>query len=458
MGIEEEQADRDWAENELGLVQLGDKRLTSRLVTLARSLARAPDTPLPQALPQWCELKAAYRFFDNAKAVPEHILAGHIDATWSRARAVPIVLAVQDTTYLNWAHHRATQGLGGLSDAGRGVICHSTLAVTPERLPLGLLAQRNWVRDDETFGALQSHKRRAIGDKESIKWIESVEALAIAREAAPQTTFISVGDREADVYELFAMERAVGVELLVRASWNRVVDSSHRYLWETLQAAPVLGTVEVSVPRHPGEPVRQCTLALRSIPITLKPPQVRKRLGTVNVWGILATEITPLKGEAIEWLLMTTVPAPSVDDAIERVHWYTCRWTIEVWHRVLKTGCRIESRQLETVERLAVALTLYSIIAWRILYATMLARTAPDLPCTVVLSKEEWQALYCNIKRVPEPEATPPTLAEAVLWIAKLGGFLARKGDGAPGPHVLWRGFQHLPHITDMFLIMRRNE
>jgi len=459
MRVQEEQEDNDWAENELGLVQLGDKRLTSRLVTLARSLARAPDMPLPQALPQWCDLKAAYRFFDNTKAIPEHILAGHIDATWSRARTVPIVLAVQDTTYLNWEHHPATEGMGRLSDAGRGVICHSTLAVTPERLPLGLLAQCNWVRDDETFGALPSHKKRTITDKESIKWLESVEALAVAREAAPQTTFISVGDREADVYELFAMKRAAGVELLVRASWNRVVDSTHRYLWETLQAAPVLGTVEVSVPRQPGEPVRRCMLAIRSMPITLKPPQTRRRLGAVDVWAILATEaMPPQKGEAIEWLLLTTVPAHGVDDAIERVHWYTCRWTIEVWHRVLKTGCRIESRQLETVERLAVALTLYSIIAWRILYATMLARTDPNLSCAVLLSKDEWQALYCNIKRMPVPAATPPTLAKAVLWIARLGGFLARKGDGAPGPHVLWRGFQHLPYITDMFLIMRRNE
>jgi hypothetical protein len=125
---------------------------------------------------------------------------------------------------------------------------------------------------------------------------------------------------------------------------------------------------------------------------------------------------------------------------------------------VLKTGCRIESRQLETVERLAVALTLYSIIAWRILYATMLARTAPDLPCTVVLSTAEWQALYCNMQRVPEPPTTPPSLAQAVLSIAQLGGFLARKGDGPPGPQVLWRGLQHLPYITDMFLILRRNE
>lgn len=449
----------DWAEDELGAVALGDGRLTTRLVALARSLARAPETSLPQALPKWSELKAAYRFFDNAKAVPDHILSGHVEATRSRLRTVPIVLAVQDTTYLNWEHHPATQGLGRLSDAGRGIICHSTLAVTPERLPLGLLAQRNWVRDDETFGTLPSHKKRQIEDKESVKWLSSVEALVTARETCPETTFVSIGDREADVFELFAMDRPAGVELLVRASWNRVVDSPHRYLWETLQATDVLGTVEVCAPRRPGEPIRQCTLSVRSLPITLKPPQARKRLGSVSLWAVLATEISPPEGEkAIEWLLLTTLPTPGVDDAIERVHWYTCRWTIEVWHRVLKTGCRIESRQLETADRLSVALTLYSIIAWRILYATMLARTAPDMPCTVILSTEEWQALYCNVNRVPEPTETPPSLGKAVLWIAKLGGFLARKSDGEPGPQVLWRGFQHLPYITDMFLIMRQNE
>lgn len=212
------------------------------------------------------------------------------------------------------------------------------------------------------------------------------------------------------------MERVVGVELLVRASWNRVVDSEHRYLWETVRSALVLGTVEITVPRQPGKPLHQCTLELHSIPITLLPPQARKRLGKVEVWAVLATEITsPSQAEPIEWLLLTTVATASVEDAIERVHWYTCRWTIEVWHRVLKTGCRIKSRQLETVERLAVALTLYSTIAWRILYATMLARSDPVLPCTVLLTEKEWQALSCHIQRVSQPPATPPTLAQVVL-------------------------------------------
>jgi hypothetical protein len=240
---------------------------------------------LPQALPKWSDLKAAYRFFDNAKAVPEHILSGHIKATRLRTQTVPIVLAVPDTTYLNWERHPATKGLGRLSGAGRGIIRHSTLAVAPERLPLGLLAQRNWVRDDETFGTLPSHKKRSLEDKESIKWLDSVEALTIAREVSPQTCFISIGDREADVFELFAMKRPVGVELLIRASWNRVVDSPHRYLWETLQSARVLGAVEVHVPRRPGEPIRRYTLALRSMPITLKPPQAGKRLSAVSLWN-----------------------------------------------------------------------------------------------------------------------------------------------------------------------------
>ncbi|RJG03906.1 IS4 family transposase [Noviherbaspirillum sedimenti] len=403
MQAAELQDDADWAENELGLVQLGDKRLTARLVSLARVLARAPDASLPAAMPAWSDLKAAYRFFDNAKAVPEHILAGHIDATWSRARQVPIVLAIQDTTCFDWTHHPATQGLGPMSPQwARGLFCHSTLAVTPERLPLGLLAQRNWVRDDRTFAALAPHRKRPVTDKESSKWLDSVKALAAAREAAPHTMFVSVGDREDDVIDLFAMERPAGVELLIRATRNRVVEGEHGHLWNTVLAPPILGRIEVAVPRRPGCAARRCTLALRSTPIVMRPPkQRRKELGDIGMWAVLATEETPPSGaQAIEWMLLTTVAAPTMELAAQRVSWYTCRWSIEVWHRVLKTGCRIEARQLETVERLEVAMTLYGIIAWRILYATMRTRLDAELPCTVLLTNEEWQALYCRVKQV----------------------------------------------------------
>ena len=154
-------------------------------------------------------------------------------------------------------------------------------------------------------------------------------------------------------------------------------------------------------------------------------------------------------------MLLTTVPISSTEDALRILDWYACRWGIEVWHKVLKSGCRIEEKQLETAERLQRCLALYSVIAWRILYATMLARVAPDVACTVLLDEEEWQALYCRIHRVAVAPAKPPSLRQAVGWIAQLGGFLGRKGDGEPGVSVLWKGFQHLVDVTAMYRIMR---
>lgn len=447
-----------WAADEVEDVCLKDARLEARLASLLASLAQSPDAPLPHALQKPGELKAAYRFFDNDKAIPASILGGHARATLRRCASQAIVLVPQDTTYIDYTAHPETEGLGPLGNhKGRGIVCHTTLAVTPEGVPLGLLAQKNWVRDAETYGALTARRKREISDKESIKWLESVDALKQARMVCPDTTFISVGDRESDIYDLFAMERPDGVELLMRAAWNRAVVDEHRYLWETVCAAPALGAVEIRLPRNAENKARNCILTLRSTQVKIKPPRSRKKgLPAISMWAVLAREENPPADCApVEWMLLTTIPTLTIEQAMERVHWYTCRWSIEVWHRILKTGCRIESRQLETIERLLVALTLYSIVAWRIFFATMLARVGPNLPCTVLLTEVEWQALYCTTHRVPIAQKEPPSLGDAILWIAKLGGFLARKGDGNPGPQVLWRGFQSLTHLSDMYALMR---
>ena len=192
--------------------------------------------------------------------------------------------------------------------------------------------------------------------------------------------------------------------------------------------------------------------------VTLRPPNSRdkEKLPNVTIWAVWAIEPHPPAGvEPIEWLLLTTVPITTTDEALERLAWYAARWGIEVWHKVLKSGCRIEDRQLETAERLIRCLTLYSVIAWRILYATMLARAVPDVPCTVLLDADEWQGLYCRIHRVALAPAKPPSLRPAVRWIAQLGGFPGRKRDGEPGVTVLWKGFQHLVDLTAMYRIMR---
>ena len=395
-------------------------------------------------------------------------------ATYTRVAAVERVLAVQDTTYLDYTSHRATTGLGPLrSSAQQGLLAHTTLALTPERVPLGLLAQQVWARDPATYapGDPDAHKARPIPDKESQKWLTSLEAIAAARVTCPTTHFVSVGDREADVYELFARARPAGVDLLVRASWDRrVAPAEHpeRSLWATVGARPPAATVTVRVPpreaqpARAAQPAREATLTVRFRQVTLRPPRRRDQVGQprlprVQVGTVLAREEAPPTGcEPLEWLLLTTCPVPEadVDAALEYLAWYACRWGIEVFHKVLKSGCQIEAKQLETADRLRRCLALYSVVAWRLLYATLLARVLPDAPCTALLEPEEWQALYCITHATTHMPATPPALRDAVRWIARLGGFLGRTRDGEPGPTTLWRGFQRLYDHTAMYRVM----
>jgi Transposase DNA-binding/Transposase Tn5 dimerisation domain len=451
--------DDTWAVTEFAAAELGDLRRTQRLVELATVLAQRPGASLPEACGDRATLKAAYRFFDNAAIDPQDLLDSHVDATLTRLAAVPLVLAVQDTTELDWTAHPATTGLGPLGHpAHRGLLVHTTMAFTPERVPLGVLAQQVWARDPDAVGKRTTRKQRPIAEKESQKWLTSVAAVLAARVECPQTRFVSVGDREADVYDLLVRERPAGVDLLVRAAWDRCVTHPERYVWATVAAQPVEATYTVHVPRRGAQPARTAILAVRWCPLTLCPPRHRKRerLPAVRLWAVQALEEAPPAGTApIEWLLLTTCAVHTTAEALTRVDWYACRWGVEVWHRILKSGCRIEARQLETAERLQRCLPLYSVIAWRIFYATMLSRAVPEAPCTVLLDLEEWQALYCVIHRTPTPPELPPSLRQAVHWIAHLGGFLARRGDGEPGATVLWKGFQHLTDLTTMYCIMR---
>ena len=349
-----------WAVNEFADAELGDVRRTKRLVELAHVLAQHPTAALPEACGDGAMLKAAYRFFANDDIDPQDFLSSHIESTYSRLAKVPLVLAVQDTTEVDWTGHPATTGLGPLGHpACQGLHVHSTLAFTPERVPLGLLAQHVWARDPDDIGKRTRRKQLPISQKESQKWLTSLEAVCSARDWCAQTRFVSVGDREADVFDLLAAERPEGVDLLVRASWDRCVEAPERYVWATVEAQPVVEHLVLQVPRRGPQPGREATLALRFCPLTLCPPRHRKSEGlpTVTLWAVQVREVDPPTDvKPIEWLLLTTVEVQTVEDAIERVAWYACRWGIEVWHRILKSGCRIEARQLATARALAALL------------------------------------------------------------------------------------------------------
>jgi hypothetical protein len=450
--------DATWAEEEFGEADLGDVRRNARLVQLASVLGAQPSASLPDATDDPATLKAAYRFFDNDYVRADAMLESHVRSTTRRMQAVPLVLAVQDTTYLDWTDHPATQGLGPLAaPSHQGLLAHTTLALRQERVPLGLLAQQVWA-GDKAVRRQQDHKQRPIDDKESQKWLRSLEAVIAAHKDCPDTQFVSVGDREADVYDLFLVARPAGVDLLIRAAQDRKADHEEKNLWAAMATAPIAATVTIHIGARAGVVARDASLTVRWRQVTLRPPNSRDKenLPNVTVWAVWAIETTPPAGvAAVEWLLLTTVPITSSADALERLEWYAARWGIEVWHKVLKSGCRIEDRQLETADRLKRCLTLYSVIAWRILYATMLARAAPNIPCTVLLDDDEWQGLYCRIHRVAFAPAKPPTLRQAVRWIAQLGGFLGRKRDGEPGVTVVWKGFQHLVDVAAMYRIMR---
>jgi len=381
-----------------------------------------------------------------------------VEATWERVAAVPVALAVQDTTEVDLSSHPATSGLGPLRQAGtHGLLVHSTLAVTPEGLPLGLLAQERWARSEPPPEPPRTKAKRARGDRESQKWFTSLAAVVAGREGAPDTLLVSVGDREADIYDLFVVPRPRQVELLVRARWDRWVrtdaDAYIHGLWATVAKAPAAATRAVLVARQVGQSARTATVTIRWLPLTLTPPRARvAELPLVPLWAIwVHEEAPPPDTEPLDWLLLTTVAVTTTAEALERVDWYICRWVIEVWHKVLKSGCLVEQRQLASAATIQRGLALYSVIAWRLLWATLLARATPDVPCTALLEAAEWQALYCAIHKTPQPPRTPPTLGQAVHWLGQLGGHMGRKSDGPPGTEVLWRGLQRLVDLTLMY-------
>jgi hypothetical protein len=389
---------------------------------------------------------------DNEAITPSAILESHREATLKRVGAERVVLCPQDTTYVDYTHHPNTAGLGVMQDqAHHGLLVHTTLAITPARVPLGVIDQQIWTRDAATVGKRHARRAKSTDAKESQKWLTSLRAVADLQRRCPTVQWVSVADREADVYDFLQEAQALHVAVVVRAAWDRRLAHPDGHLWAYLDSQSCQGSFTIQVPRRPAHPAREAQLSVRWAEVHLRPPQHRyaEHLPTLTVWAILVREEQPPAGvEAIEWLLLSTMSTQTLKDARERLEWYAARWLIEVYHKVLKSGCRIETRQFEQAERLKRYVTLDSIVAWQVLYLTMIGRETPTLSCATVLGEDEWHALYCFVHQVSTPPTLPPTLSEVTYWIAQLGGFLGRQRDGQPGTTVLWRGLQRLHDIV----------
>jgi len=457
---------RDWAEEEFGKVRLRDRRHRERLFTVARDFYAQPQANLPQACQSRAKTKAAYRFFKHKAVSMNSILSSHYHSTMERIarEKIKVVLAVQDTTSFNYDTHQDMEGLGPIStraEGAQGILLHDTMAYTTEGTALGLVDVQVWARDPKQFGKRTTRHQRPIEQKESVKWLKSFHAAArLQRQLGAASTVVSVGDREADVYELFALALSdpAHPKLLVRAERDRRVQDQSELLWEYMASQPVAGQRLLRIPKRKQRAARDAVLDIRFAQVELRAPQLKRSLGPLRVWAVYVTEVDPpSQKDAVEWMLLTTLEVKNFEQALEKVDWYKKRWGIEEYHKTIKSGCRIEDRQLgdRTVWEKCLAIDL--VVAWRIEHIKKLARETPQAPCTVVFEEHEWQALLAY-KRPDQPlPLTPPSLREITRLTAGLGGFLGRKGDGEPGSITLWRGLQRLHDIASAFLIFKQH-
>ncbi len=448
----------------------GDQRLTKRLGKVIEQLGAKPNMSVPAATRGRAEMEAAYRFFDNDKVSPEKILQPHIEATRERISQAEVALLVQDTTDLDLTRPKQqVRGAGPLEyDTRRGVFFHPLLAFNSHGLPLGIAWQTSWARSKIKKKRTKKqrdhwHRKTPIEGKESFRWLEGMRAAREVAEACPQTTCVCIADSDADVYELFCESRTTSrgeVHFLVRGCQNRITCAPHANLLDATRAAPCLFQFSVNVSARTAKLVtetrkrqvtREARLAeveVRAAPVTVRPPyRYGCKLPEVTLNVVLAEEPNPPDGATpIQWLLVTTLPIDDVEQVQQIVSYYSIRWQIEIYFRTLKSGCRIEDRQLETLERILNCLAVYSIIAWKVMYLSRLGRECPDLSCELIFEESEWKSVYMTVRQ-KDPPSTPPSLNEIIRMIASLGGYVIRRST-QPGTQTLWFGLQRVHDLS----------
>lgn len=468
-----------WVLEEMETVDLNDKRLDKRLMEVLSQLAANPTLSIPAACGGRAEMVAAYRFCDNAKASFEAVLRPHAETTARRMAAQPVVILVQDTTEIDLTRPQQQVAGAGPLDGGprRGVLLHVLGAFTPDGTPLGTLQARVWTRGEEPVNAGLSRAARAaipIEQKESHRWVEMLQRAREQSQRCPATQCICVADSESDIYEVLVegMREPRTCDWIVRACENRALLGENgdapeeKYLWEYLLEQPALleATIQVrerepkvgcetSRRRQPRES-RKAEVVVRAGRVLLRAPRrPDRKLPSVAVNAVLVSEVNPPPGEEpVQWLLLTSLPIDSVEEVKRVIQSYCVRWMIEIFFRVLKSGCRVERRQFKELDRLLTCLAIYLIVAWRTLYVCRLGRSCPEISCEAVFEPAEWKSVWKVVRR-QDPPAEPPRLGEFVRMVAQLGGYVNHKGAGPPGPQTIWIGLQRMHDFATGWLL-----
>ena len=452
-----------WFDRELAGCFLADERLNKRLRKLLAQIGSAMGQSIPLVCQDWANTKAAYRFLSNDRVSEADILAGHFQSTRDRTVATDgPVLVLHDTTEFTYQREN-TDAIGitksinsGRDKAGRlrshtvcGILMHSSLAVTTEGLPLGLAAVKFWTRKKFKGTAALKKKinptRVPIEKKESIRWLENVQQSTEL--LGDPGRCVHIGDRESDIYELFCAAQEARTHFLIRTCVDRLAGDGDHTIADEMEEVALKGLHRIDVRDSKGDP-DEAVLQIRYRKIRVLPPiGKQKRYPALTLTVIHAEERgTPKNRKKINWKLITDLSVGSRADAIEKLEWYALRWKIEVFHKILKSGCKAEESKLRTAQRLTNLVSIFCILSWRVFWMTMLNRSAPDALPTLALTATEIAVLDRLVN--DKPQARRKTLAHYLTKIARLGGYLARANDPPPGNTVMWRGLSRLTDIA----------
>jgi hypothetical protein len=425
-------------------------------------MGNAMGRSIPFACQDWANTKAAYRFFSNERVNEGDILAGHFRSTGARAAAIPgPILVLHDTTEFSYSREKpdaigSTYRINsGRDKAGRlrmhtvcGILMHSSLAVTLEGLPLGLAAIKFWTRKKFKGTAALKKKvnltRIPVEKKESIRWLDNLkQSTALLDDPA---RCIHIGDRESDIYELFCAAQEVGTHFLVRTCVDRLAGDGDHTVAGEMDEVRVNGQHRIDVRDNHGNR-DEAVLELKYRRIKILPPIGKQKRYPALVLTVLhaVERRKPRNRKRIEWKLITDLPVHSRADAVEKLEWYAMRWKIEMFHKILKSGCKAEDAKLRTASRLAKLIAVFCILSWRIFFITMVTRSATKTPAKSALTDTEIALLDHLVRDKAHTRAK--TISDYLIKIAKLGGYLARASDPPPGNMVMWRGLVRLTDI-----------
>lgn len=454
---------------ELAQMDLGDNRRNERMAFFITSKLNNPTGSIPDIFKSTnSEVQAAYRILDNDQVNPEAILKAHFKSTLKRVAQFPVMLMIDDLSYFDYSNKEVASELGMIGNRNAyGLVTSPLLAVTPERNCMGLADWETWCRDPNLEPSLKRYYKQPIEEKESYHWLKRYRKISDWQGINPKTQLIYVADRGGDILDIYkeAEERKNRQEsfasYVIRCAYDRLIipddttdeGKTINKIQQKLSTAESLGEIEFDIQAAHNRSARTVKMIITIAEVTITTSAKKKQPAVADLTVVRMREegTTPENEKPLEWTLMTNIEVSTYEDALRIVDYYLCRWQVELYFKVLKSGCGVEKLYLQTKERLENCLAIYALVAWRLLYLTQVARNTPDLPCTVVFTDSEWKATYRIMNKKKELPSKPITLIEMMQLVGALGGFMPRKDCMFPGIKSIWKGMQKVYNYTEAY-------